>query len=193
MSLSTDGGARARPPVRIVAPTGPVVSVAELREQLRYETEDNDATLIALEKHVVSTLDGWNGLLKRAILPQTWRQVFAAGGEVRLKLPDVTAVRLFLVEGAVVTPFAEPVWDLDEAGGVVELPGLDGYQPGARWRVDYDCALPEDKLPTAQLLVKLNVGALDLVREGVVVGTLPPGEMPGGASGLISQLRWGGY
>lgn len=178
------------PAIRIEAPAGPVVSVAELREHLRYEPGDNDATLAALEASVVSELEGPGGALGRVILPQRWREQFAEAGLQRLALPDVTEVSLHVIEGATATLVAGPAWGRDARGAWVDLPSLAAYQPGARWRVDYLCALPEERLPAARLLVKLRVGALDMLREGVVVGTLPPGEMPGGASALIRQLRW---
>lgn len=81
-------------PIRVTAPTGPVVSVEELRRQCRVSpnSAEFDDQLIALEQAAVSTLDGWRGLLGRCILQQRWSVEVEKSGVIALPFPDVTEV-----------------------------------------------------------------------------------------------------
>lgn len=64
---------------RIVAPTGPVVTLDEMREHLRLDTEGSppvhpeDALIQSYVGAVTSELDAGEGWLGRALHPQTWR------------------------------------------------------------------------------------------------------------------------
>lgn len=84
-------------PVRTVAPAEPPVTAADIRFQLRLEPDDNppsDAELLALAAAATEHLDGWAGILGRAMVTQTWRQDLRCfvHDVIRLPLAPVSAV-----------------------------------------------------------------------------------------------------
>src|SRR5690606_12599307 len=80
-------------PVRTVAPATMPVSLAEAKAHLRVDHDDQDDLITAQIKAATAYLDGWSGILGRALVTQTWRQDFAGFGD-RLPLPlvPVTAI-----------------------------------------------------------------------------------------------------
>lgn len=80
-------------PVRTVAPTAAPVTLAEAKAHLRVTDSNEDDLIAALIDAAVSQLDGWNGILGRCIVSQTWRQDMADFPETfRLPFPDVQSV-----------------------------------------------------------------------------------------------------
>lgn len=59
-------------PFQVEAPEGVLLSAAELRTALRFDSAEEDTFITALEKAAVSYLDGYTGRLGRCILRQTW-------------------------------------------------------------------------------------------------------------------------
>lgn len=59
--------------VRSVAPTKAPVSVAQAKDQARYTLDDQDSIFERLVASVTAQLDGRDGWLGRAIMPQTWK------------------------------------------------------------------------------------------------------------------------
>lgn len=75
-------------PVLISAPTETPVSLAEAKAHLRVESNDEDGLITALVAAVTAYLDGYAGILGRAIVTQTWQQDFDILERVlRLPLP----------------------------------------------------------------------------------------------------------
>lgn len=73
-------------PVRTVAPATMPVSLAEAKAHLRVDHDDQDDLITAQIKAATAYLDGYSGILGRALITQTWRQDFAAFAD-RLPLP----------------------------------------------------------------------------------------------------------
>lgn len=73
-------------PVLVTAPTTDMVSLAEAKAHCRVDHDDEDAYLVALIEAATGHLDGYSGVLGRALLPQTWRQDFEDFGDV-MRLP----------------------------------------------------------------------------------------------------------
>jgi len=69
---------RAQKPELVTAPASSLLSLEEVKQYLRIESDDTDEDL-ALNSMIgaaVSSLDGYSGLLGRALLTQSWRQSF---------------------------------------------------------------------------------------------------------------------
>lgn len=82
-------------PVRIAAPDDPVVSLAAVKRHLRVDFDDDNLVLEALRDAATDHLDGWGGILGRALVRQTWRQDFGgfhACEKLRLPLVPVMSV-----------------------------------------------------------------------------------------------------
>lgn len=73
-------------PVRTVAPAATPVSLAEAKAHLRVDHGDEDALITSLIAAATDHLDGWSGVLGRALVTQTWRQDFPSWADA-LRLP----------------------------------------------------------------------------------------------------------
>jgi len=62
------------------------VSLAEAKAHLRVDHDDQDDLITAQIKAATAYLDGWSGILGRALVTQTWRQDLA-GFAARMPLP----------------------------------------------------------------------------------------------------------
>lgn len=59
-------------PVRTVAPTAPVLTIEDVKAHLRVDHADEDALITGLIDAATAHLDGYNGILGRALVTQTW-------------------------------------------------------------------------------------------------------------------------
>lgn len=74
-------------PELITGPTVEVISLADLKADLRIAESDFDDQLTRLRARAIRYLDGHSGILGRAIGLQTWEQPFAwLSGQMRLPL-----------------------------------------------------------------------------------------------------------
>jgi uncharacterized phiE125 gp8 family phage protein len=73
-------------PVRTVAPAVALLTAAELKAQSRIDDAAEDALLATLIASVTATLDGWGGMLGRALITQTWTQGLP-GFDAMIRLP----------------------------------------------------------------------------------------------------------
>ncbi|HTV69323.1 MAG TPA: head-tail connector protein [Rhizobiaceae bacterium] len=74
-------------PVRTIAPAVPVVTLAEVRQMLHVDHQDDDHLLQSLIDAAHSHLDGYSGILGRALITQTWQQDFKDFTCEPLRLP----------------------------------------------------------------------------------------------------------
>jgi uncharacterized phiE125 gp8 family phage protein len=80
-------------PVRTVAPTGTLVTLSEAKLHCRIDGGDEDLLVSGLVKAAQDHLDGYSGVLGRALLTQTWRQDFDAFSDtMRLPVGNLLAV-----------------------------------------------------------------------------------------------------
>lgn len=161
-----------RAPVLVEAPSAPVVSLPELKAHLRVDDYDSDVMIEAMHSAAVAYLDGWHGILGRAIMPQKWKETFTCHGPHRLTLPDATEITV-TVDGEAVPG---PIIGSDALGWWVE-PSY-GMSPDATV-IEYSCALPAQQLPAAQAAVMLYVEHL---WEGA--------DLSPAFHSLVSMLRW---
>ena len=160
-------------PVIVTPPASKPVTLADAKEHLRVDHDDEDTVIAALLDTAVAHLDGWSGVLGRAIMPQTWR-VSAPVGDVVLPMPDVTAASVDYGDGPVVLDVtatgAGPVVTLDQDADVT-----------------FTCAMPAHLLPAVKGAVLMLVAHWYATREAVS-GAMAP--VPMAADALISALRW---
>src|SRR5690554_3221374 len=80
-------------PVRTVAPAITPVSLAEAKAQCRVDHDEEDGLIMALVESATAHLDGYSGILGRALCEQTWRQDFdGMHGCLRLPLAPVISI-----------------------------------------------------------------------------------------------------
>lgn len=161
-------------PVLVSAPDAEVVSLDDVKRHLRVEHDDDNAQIAALILAAVGHLDGWTGILGRAIKPQIWREAFDGAGPYRLSMPNVTEVTV-RADGETVTGSAV---SLDAVGPVVALP--DGVSSGETV-IEYTCGLPDTLLPVAEAAVMLYVSHL-----------YERTDLSPAFGALVSSLRWRG-
>ena len=73
-------------PVRTVAPVADLVSLAEAKAQCRVDDSDSDVLMTALIKAATDHLDGYSGVLGRALITQTWAVDFGGFSDL-IRLP----------------------------------------------------------------------------------------------------------
>lgn len=119
-------------PVRTVAPASMPVTLAEAKAHLRVDHDDQDDLITAQIKAATAYLDGYAGILGRALITQTWRQDLA-GFAFRLTLPVSPVIAIVSVSycdvGNVVQTLDAGVYDLftDTRGAYLTL------RPGQSW------------------------------------------------------------
>jgi uncharacterized phiE125 gp8 family phage protein len=82
-------------PVRVSAPATTPVSLAEAKAHLRVDHTDDDTRIASLIQAATDHFDGWNGILGRALVTQTWRADFSCfprAGRLRLPLTPVQSI-----------------------------------------------------------------------------------------------------
>ncbi|MEH7827111.1 head-tail connector protein [Gemmobacter denitrificans] len=172
------------PPVLVTAPTDPVVALEDLKLHLRVDHDDEDDLIEALQAAAVAHLDGWKGVLGRAIKAQTWRQEFTSSETARLALPDVSAITATGYDAEGETVAVTTTLKSDYRGHYVEVTG-----PYDTVRIDYTCAMAAQQLPAAQAAVKLLVGHWYENRESVVIGQ-SVSNLPLAVEALVTAMRW---
>lgn len=77
-------------PVRTAAPATTPITLAEAKVHLRVDYSDDDARITSLIQAATDHLDGWSGILGRALVTQTWRADYSCFPySRRLRLPLV--------------------------------------------------------------------------------------------------------
>lgn len=174
-------------PFLVTAPTEPVCDLAWMRARMRVDGTEEDAELQALEAAAVGYLDGWHGILGRAIKQQTWAQKFNDWGDLPLAMPDVVsfAVTGTDADGQDVTPEVSELVN-DVRGPIIKAAG----GPVDFVVVEYTVSLPIQLLKTAEVLVWLlvrNWSPLSGSLDGTAVA-----QHSKSVTSLIDQLRWMG-
>ena len=168
-------------PTLVTAATGPVVPITEMREHLRVDGVEEDYSIAQYETAAVAYLDGFKGILGRAILPQTWSQEFDGWGELRLALPDVSSVTVTDDDGAAATTATICV---DGRGWYVDAEGT-GPAPIT---VEYTCGMSAAHLAVAKMAIKLLVGHWFESRQAASAVSIS--SVPMAFDSLVSSIRW---
>lgn len=159
----------------ITAPASPVVTLADLKAHLRVDHGDEDVLIASLEAAAVAYLDGYGGILGRAIKQQVWRWEVSAWGVHDLPLPDVSAVAVtYASSGGGEMPATSSVL---LGNGQVEIAGPEAD----RIFINMTCAMSARYLPTVEMAVKLIVSHWYDDRAA--------GAIPVSADMLVSSIR----
>lgn len=163
-------------PVRITAAVAEPVSLAEIKAYCAVDHDDDDAMLAGLITAAVAHLDGYSGVLGRAIMEQVWQIAPPAAGDYLLPMPDVIAA------AATYDGDPSPVALEIEASPVGPIVTVD-----AACTVWFSCGMEADKHAIAALIVKMMV-AHWYDRRGAVMSSAE--KVPMAAEMLITSLRW---
>lgn len=177
---------------RTLAPTDPVVTLAEVRAHVRMDAMDDDAVLTLLAEAAVAHLDGYQGVLGLCLADQEWELSYDAfpSGPIKLPLGPVIEVVSVTYTDAVGVPqtFAPINYEVDTSSGdgwvvpVSAWPTTGSYLNAARVRFRAGHS-PAGAVPDA-----LRVAVLMLVshwynnREG-------QGQLPAAVDALITPYK----
>jgi len=127
-------------PVRTIPPAAPVVTLEAAKQHLRADFDDDDVIIQALIDAAVDHLDGYGGILGRALINQTWRQDFGGFSCKPLRLPLVPVLSdptvAYFDQNNVQQPLASSHWQMltDSGGPYVAL------KPDQSWPSSYSRA-----------------------------------------------------
>jgi uncharacterized phiE125 gp8 family phage protein len=80
-------------PIRTVAPTTDIVTLDEAKLHLRVDHPDDDTLITALLATATSRLDGYGGILQRALITQTWKvETDSFADPLRLPIGDLLSL-----------------------------------------------------------------------------------------------------
>lgn len=154
-------------PVRTEAPAEPVVSLEEMKQHLRVDFSDDDGVIDALIGAAVGHLDGWSGILGRALVTQTWRQAFprfSSCNVMRLPLAPVKEVVTVSYQDGddEYQLLPDTAWQVltDELGSYLTL------RPGQSWPYTYD------RPDAVGVTFRAGYGAPDEVPNGIRVAIM---------------------
>lgn len=184
-------------PVLIEAPAAAPVSLEEAKLHCRVDDDAEDALITGLVSAATAHLDGYTGILGRALVTQTWRQDFCRfGAKMRLPLrpvASITSVTYFDGDNAEQT-LATSVYDIftDAAGSYVGLKP-DQDWPSAYARPDavsvaYVAGVASDAVPQPiKQAILLMVGHWYANREAVAEGQMR--DVPMAVDALLRPYR----
>lgn len=186
-------------PVRTVAPSEDFITLGEAKAQCRVDHNDEDTLIAQLVSAAITYLDGYSGVLGRAVVTQTWKVETDefCDDEIRLPLGDlisVTSVKYYNVSNSQTT-LATSVYGAytDDRGPYLELkfnqtwPDVYDREDAVEiiWQAGYGAATA---VPAAiKQAALLMVGHWYKNREAVTEGALT--EVPLAASALIAPYR----
>lgn len=186
-------------PVRIVDPTDTPVSLLEAQAHCRVDFDDEDPVLTALIEAATAHVDGYAGILGRALMTQTWRFSFAGFSScLRLPLAPARSVVVKYRDGENAEQTLDPgVYQLleDSLSPRVSL-ALNQSWPGSvaaredAVTVEAVCGYESAaKVPAAiRQAILLLVGHWFENREAVVIGQAPA-ELPLAVDRLLAPWR----
>lgn len=151
---------------RIGPPAVALLTLAEVKQHLRVDGNDEDPYIGGLIEDVTAHLDGPRGVLGRSVRPQKWRwDVDWCGWHLRLPLPDASDVEAIVADGDSDVPVK---FDLRDCGPFLEIrfPRLNHGPVQILFRAQ----LPDDALGAVRRAMLLTIGHLYHNRESVVVG-----------------------
>lgn len=92
--------------VLLVRPTAPVVTLDEAKAHLRVTHDDEDLLIQGLVDAAVAHLDGLDGVLGRALAPQSYEAVFDVAPSYRLPIGPVISTAIVEADGLATIAFS---------------------------------------------------------------------------------------
>lgn len=190
-------------PVLVTAPAVAPVTLADAKKHLNIDHSDDDALIDIYILAALSTLDGWTGILGRAIINQTWSESFdrfPCGAVLPLRLAplqSVTSVKYRDADNTLQT-FDSTSWMAvtDDAGPQVHL-AWNASWPSTYTRpdavtVEYVAGFgaDADAVPGAiRSALLLLIGDLYSNRESTAPGVVSARPMPASVDMLLGPYR----
>lgn len=184
-------------PVLVTPPDAAPVSLVEAKAHLRVDHDDDDAVIAAMVEAATALLDGWRGVLGRAMVTQTWRQDLRAwpwGRKLYLTVDpalEIVAIRYWPADGGAQAALAEDRYSgilADHLGPFVrlgaDLPALACRDDAVSVEFVAGFGAPEDVPASLKAAIMLMVGHLYEHREASAENA-----MSGTVQALISPLR----
>lgn len=188
-------------PVLITAPAVPLVSLEEAKAHCRVDHDDENAILTGLVTAATSLLDGYSGVLGRALINQTWRVNLCSWPPCRIRLPlspvsAISSIKYFdaanverTLNAANYALFEDALSPYAGWASNASLPSLFEREDAiaVEFVAGYGDA-PEDVPEAIRLAAKLLVGDFYENREASIVGTTAE-ELPFAVKALIAPFR----
>jgi uncharacterized phiE125 gp8 family phage protein len=191
-------------PVRTADPAEPILTVDAVREHLRLEgADDSDEYLGALVSAVETYLDGYSGVLGRALVTQSWSRSFDSFpcfDTIRLplgRLQSIDSVMYYDLDGSQLAFGASKYSGIEDGVGPCVKLGYNQIWPNTQirpeavtitWTCGYGAAadVPSPIIHAAKLLV----GHFYVNREAVALGDRVAAiELPMAFDALIQPFR----
>lgn len=196
---------RCLPPELVTAPTVKCVSLADAKAHLRVDDGEEDALIDAAVAAAVQHLDGYGGILGRALMRQDWRQTlpfWPASRAVELVLAPVMSivkVEALPADGGPAVEIASSAYRLVGAASVsprllftldAALPALACAPDAVAITFTAGYGTVAEKLPPAlRSAILLMVGDLYRFRDSVQIGTAGAVPMSTTVDRLIAPFR----
>jgi uncharacterized phiE125 gp8 family phage protein len=163
-----------RAPVLVTPPAALPVSLADMKLHLRVDGTAEDASITSMIHAARSHLDGWTGVLGRALDAQTWRQDFDGfAGALYLPLhPVISISSVTYVDAEGATQAVDPaVYTILRNGlGAYAVPRDGQLWPQASGLVSVTYIAGDGAPDAVKAAIKLIVGDLYANREAQVSG-----------------------
>jgi uncharacterized phiE125 gp8 family phage protein len=188
------------PPVRTAKPSA-FVSLSEAKKHLRVDHPEEDDLINLYIEAAIDHLDGWGGVLGRAVITQTWEESFSCfENSTRLSvapLTSVTSVTYVDSAGATQT-LSTSVYEIiqDAVGAVLVLKPDQSFpalgKSNLPVKVTYVCGVALEQVPAAiKSAVLLMVGDLYQNRETTSLSKIGQIPMSMTVQRLIAPYRKG--
>lgn len=178
-------------PTLVTAPAAPLVSLADAKAQLRVDHDDEDTLIAGLVAAAEGHLDGADGVLRRALVTQTWEESFPHFAySMFLKLgpvQSITSVKYYDADNAEQTVSAS-VYNLYETPGKAYVQQASGqswpaqtYSRDDAVTIRYVCGygaaadVPDAIVHAAKLLLSHYYEHRTAVTAGAIPAVLPLG------------------
>jgi len=186
----------------VTAPTGDIITVAQFKSHARIDISDDDTLIQIYINAAIDHLDGRDGILGRALRPQTWEYVISCFPHEGILLPrpptiDVDSVKYLDSSQALQTLSASAYRVIQGGGGGSIIRLNDGYvwpvlsgEPDSV-RVQFQCGYQDSGSPAVTTVPEAIQHAIYLLvahwyenREAVSAGNVK--SMPFGVERLLS-------
>jgi uncharacterized phiE125 gp8 family phage protein len=191
-------------PVRVVPPAVQPITVADVKAQVRQSLDDEDGLIVGLIQAVAGHLDGYSGILGKALISQTWAESFRYFRDgVRLSVgpfQSIVSVTYFDGDGAQQTlPSSIYTIHSDDRGPMLWLkpgqswPSIESRPDAitATYRAGYGDT-PDSVPAEIRQAMLLLVGGYYQNREAVAAG-ITFAELPMGVKALLGPHRRRAY
>lgn len=190
-----------RPTLVTAATAATLVTLAEAKKHCGIDSTDDDVLLTSLIAAAESYLDGYSGILGRALLEQTWQQKldgFCDRMDLRVGIASSVVSVQYSDASNNIQTLSTSTYQLlsDDLGSYVGLKALQVW-PSAyvredavtiQWKAGYGTTAAS--VPGAiRAAVLLLIGNLYENREAVVVGNINAVELPLSFNALVAPFR----